>query len=185
MHEDDFNRMNSNEIANAFPHDFLVSEGEITDVYTQNYTDGYGEGPCFKVSCKLEHGQSGGPVINSDGYVCGINMGPALDSDDSSLASCLWPCLGGKFRIPSKMYKKHEISEFISLNDLINNNFIETDDSIRNRVEEMDSEGNLKIYPVEAAIHFYEDDSVSLPENIHKTTYNFESVYRNRRESEN
>lgn len=54
--------------------------------------------PCFETSARFDPGMSGGPVINSNGNLCGIiSRGFNIpECDDISWASSLWPAMGMK-----------------------------------------------------------------------------------------
>ncbi len=72
------------------------SVGEVTDVFAEGRDRAKKPFPCFEMNSEIRGGMSGGPVVNVDGNVCGINTaswtfaepGPHLSS-----ASLLGPAL--------------------------------------------------------------------------------------------
>ena len=148
---------------------FRVTKGEVTHVYTQKYADGFGSGACFRVSCPLKHGQSGGPVFNSDGYVCGVNMSSTLDSpQDSSLVSALWEALGGVVKLPDIMvanYAKYKIPQEVTLMSLIKNGCVISDGSEKHRIE-ISRNGQLAIMPPEAVVKLYQRTGMAIPDEL-------------------
>lgn len=73
---------------------FMVVEGKTKALFIEKFADGYADGPCFMTDSDTKHGQSGGPVFNSDGNICGVNLGgSSLFIEQTSLASSLYPAL--------------------------------------------------------------------------------------------
>lgn len=49
-----------------------ATEGRVTHIFTHEFAAGYSRGPTVVLDCEVERGQSGGPVFNEAGYVCGV-----------------------------------------------------------------------------------------------------------------
>jgi hypothetical protein len=83
--------------------------------------------PCFRTSARFDAGMSGGPVVNSEGDVCGVvcaGSGRSLDGTYLSYASLLWPAMGCTINIaPSKGAPV----ESRTLMELISSGFIRAD----------------------------------------------------------
>jgi hypothetical protein len=75
--------------------DLHVHEGRVTRVFGQRFAWGFIEGPCFAVDCEIPHGVSGGPVLNDEGFVCGIASAGASQffGSPASIVSILSPTL--------------------------------------------------------------------------------------------
>ena len=73
----------------------MAVEGEISNIFVEQFAAGFLTGPCFSVNCAVAHGQSGGPVINGDGYVCGVISAGAdtFFGYPTTLVSALYPSL--------------------------------------------------------------------------------------------
>lgn len=142
---------------------FRITKGTVTDIYTDKYANSYGSGPCFRISCALRHGQSGGPVINSDGYVCGINMSATLDSsDDSCLASLLSPALGGNLMLPESLAVRYKTPKNVRIIDLMINDYIKSDDSMRDFAFFERGDQNVFI-PMETMVVRHRKRGIDLP----------------------
>jgi hypothetical protein len=80
---------------NYYRHSFRVVEGTVTKIFTQGFARNFVRGACFAINAEIEQGQSGGPVFNEAGYVCGvISAGATLYfPQPASLISLLYPAL--------------------------------------------------------------------------------------------
>lgn len=168
MPYEDIEDFDGSRIMRQLDHDFRVSIGVVTDVYVEKYVTGYAEGPCFRIDCALEHGQSGGPVINSEGYVCGINMCATLDDDENScLAAAIAPALGGLSTIPESMSVRERLPRKVSLARMIKSGLIATDDSLRN-IAMLKSHGLETYMPLQTAVLTAKRDGNQVPEEARK-----------------
>lgn len=77
----------------AYNHRLLVAEGRVTNIFTERLTHGFVEGPCFTIDVGVPQGMSGGPILRSDGAVCGVvYSGASLFFDSAtSVGSLLYP----------------------------------------------------------------------------------------------
>lgn len=163
---DDFQKFRRLDIMNKLRPNFVVSSGEVTEVYTEKYASKFGEGPCFQIACQLQGGQSGGPVINSSGYVCGINSSTSFADENSCIAAAIWPSLARPFNLHRNIAKKHKTPITVSLLQLADKGFIDMDDSLKNRVEYRGANGIIEIMPLEAAMHLYENQSIEMSAKV-------------------
>jgi hypothetical protein len=74
-----------------YHHRLRVVEGTVTEVFLQGFASSYASGACFAIDAAVEHGMSGGPVINEEGFVCGITWSAGMIAEDASLISLLYP----------------------------------------------------------------------------------------------
>ena len=77
----------------AYSHRLFVAVGRVTNIFIERFTRGFGEGPCFTIDVDLPHGLSGGPILRSDGAVCGaVYCGASLLFDSpASVGALLYP----------------------------------------------------------------------------------------------
>jgi hypothetical protein len=147
---------------NAFSHRFHVTEGNVEALFVNHFCKVYADGPCFLLDCELEHGQSGGPIFNSEGNVCGINLGGAsiLLGKESSLASMIYPALAVKIKFSFDMADALHFTATQPLINLINNG-ITTDGSEKlARLTEVDCE--VRVDPL-----IHHEDANSTFKNFH------------------
>ena len=78
-----------------YSHRFLVCEGRVQAIFLKRFANGYVEGPCFSFDVEVPHGLSGGPVLDMNGTVRGVNSASATNFLDgpATLASFLQPLL--------------------------------------------------------------------------------------------
>lgn len=72
----------------GFSFDFMVYEGVIEDIYINNFVGSYLNAPCFSVDYGIPPGLSGGPTLNENGVICGVNSASLADQ---SLISLIYP----------------------------------------------------------------------------------------------
>lgn len=78
-----------------YRHRFVVTEGKVERIFTQQFDRGYLKGPCFSFDNAISHGQSGGPVISASGTIVGINSCDVSIrfNRPTSLSSMIYPLL--------------------------------------------------------------------------------------------
>lgn len=78
-----------------YQHKLVAVEGKVRYVFSQRFLPSYLTGPCFVVDSEVRSGMSGGPVLNSDGDVCGVVSATAsrFFSHPATLVSPLYPAL--------------------------------------------------------------------------------------------
>lgn len=117
----------------SYSHRFSVAEAKVKALFIHRFSRGYADGPCFLVDSELKHGQSGGPVFNSAGNICGINLGGAstLTNKPSGLASLIYPTLAIKIKLSIRVAKTLKFDALQPLINLCKNNSVLTDGSER------------------------------------------------------
>jgi hypothetical protein len=83
-------RRGSTDIVTRTKMDLHVVEGVVRRILTVRVAKGFGEGPCALVDCEVKHGQSGGPVLNEQGFVCGV---VSSSFGSQSTVALLYPAL--------------------------------------------------------------------------------------------
>ncbi len=116
-----------------FSHLFHVSEGKVKALFVRRFAQGYADGPCFLMDSNVRHGQSGGPVFNSYGNICGINLGGAsvITNEQNSLASLIYPALTIKLSFTLQLAKQFTFNAQSPLISLVSSGGIKTDGSER------------------------------------------------------
>jgi hypothetical protein len=116
-----------------FSHRFHVAEGRVNALFLQRFARGYAEMPCFLMDANMQHGQSGGPVFNASGNICGINLAGAekFTNGQNSLASLIYPALTIKLKFTLQLAKSFIFNVRNQLFNLISNGGIATDGSER------------------------------------------------------
>lgn len=108
-----------------------VVEGRVTRIFTKRFADGYIEGPCFEFGADVPHGTSGGPVINEDGFVCGVvaaGAGIYAETGAATIVSMLYPLILQDVQLES-VVGSAAIRTDRALADLIGMGVIQTDGS--------------------------------------------------------
>ena len=125
-------------------------EATVTAIFVERFARGFVDGPCFAIDAELEHGQSGGPVLNEHGYVCGVIAAGASHFFDRPMAlvSLLYPTLLCEIDMTAKMWGIMTINNRQSLLSLIGTKSIETDDSEQDVVLTPDQGGGFRTGPL-------------------------------------
>lgn len=79
-------------------------EGRVTEIFVRNFANGFVEGPCFAIDEEPDHGQSGGPVFDDRGFVCGVVAAGASQffPRPAGLVSLLYPTLGTEVQMTAR-----------------------------------------------------------------------------------
>lgn len=86
----------------AYKHELEVSQGEILDVFTDDFIPSFGRGPCFTFTGELRSGKSGGAIIHQrSNRIIGINSASATAFYDRpmSIGAFLHPIISAPFRL--------------------------------------------------------------------------------------
>lgn len=116
-----------------YGHKLRVVEAKVKRIFCQKFANGFVGGPCFSISREIFHGQSGGPTINPEGFVKGINSAGASTffQEPVSLISLLYPLLLHPIRFGAQSGPVR-INAKQTFLDQISNGFIRTDGSEEN-----------------------------------------------------
>ncbi|HVF58968.1 MAG TPA: trypsin-like peptidase domain-containing protein [Thermoanaerobaculia bacterium] len=77
----------------AYGHRLIVAVGRVKNIFIERLARGFVEGPCFTIDVDVPHGLSGGPILRSDGAVCGAvysGAGTFFDSP-TTVGALLYP----------------------------------------------------------------------------------------------
>lgn len=115
----------------ALTHRFHVVEAKIKALFVQRFASGYAEGPCFLIDNEIKHGQSGGPVFDANGNICGINLGGAsiFLNKPSSLISMIYPAIAANIKLTARLSQNFTINSNQPLINLISTGGLITDGS--------------------------------------------------------
>jgi V8-like Glu-specific endopeptidase len=159
-----------------YSHRFHVVEGKVRALFLHRFAQGYADGPCFLMDANVRHGQSGGPVFNSSGNICGVNLGSAsiLTAENNSLASLIYPALTIKLKFTMQLAKEFTFHIHSPLLNLISSGGIKTDGSERLAniaVEENDFRIDPLVHRDDAKhtftdLHGYKNSQPAVPEHI-------------------
>ncbi len=124
--------LESGEWSERYEQRLNIVEGQVREIFTQRFAKGFAEGPCFSFDSDVGPGFSGGPVVNAEGYVCGVLWAGATSffPRPSALASLLFPTL--LTNIPTRLQwgeGKVQMDLNRPLYDVIANGGVETDGS--------------------------------------------------------
>ncbi len=78
-----------------YQHKLMVVEGRVGTLFLHRHR--FVGGPCFLTGQETYPGQSGGPVFNDEGNVCGIHSGCTLD--EGGIASMIYPTLTAPLKV--------------------------------------------------------------------------------------
>lgn len=129
--------------AKDYKHDLVVVEGTIQEVFLQRHR--VVAGPCFSTSSKTYFGQSGGPVVNQAGDICGIHSASTVD--DRGVASLLYPIVATNLRISVSLGGTSSIGFEQPIGVLMSTGAIRTDGTER-LVRIVREEAGLRIDPI-------------------------------------
>ena len=78
-----------------------ATEGRVTEMFTHGLSKGFARGACVVLDCEVSPGQSGGPVVNEAGYVCGIVSATATNffQRHTSVVGLLYPAYTSSLRM--------------------------------------------------------------------------------------
>ncbi len=167
-----------------YSHKLTVVEGTVQRIFTQKFASGFVEGACFAFDEEISPGQSGGPVMTTDGVVVGVNSATATAFFDqpTSVASLLYPMLFHQLRFGLTMGPVR-MNASRPLIDLIAEGRIPTDGSEeRIAVCRDDATGALSVSPRSpvATTQFVHDDFASFKAG-RGATQQKKAIYRLRR----
>lgn len=103
-----------------YSHRLFVVEGWIKDIFTQRFSRGFVAGPCFTFDSEIRHGMSGGPIIDEEGTIIGVNSAGAslITNTPASIGSLLFPTIMTKLSFglsmgPVRINAKHPVISLI------------------------------------------------------------------------
>ncbi len=128
-----------------YSHRLLMNEGSVTAIH--NVKAVVVGGPCFSTDFDIEHGQSGGPVFDEAGNVCGVNSAGlgGLTGHPGSLFSMIYPALLGEVNLVAELGHLKMQSKR-SLLDLITCDLIATDGSEHKAIIDPTSDSQGRFY---------------------------------------
>ncbi len=146
-----------------YSHRFRMCEGKIDAIFTQKFAAGFNDGPCFIADCEIEHGQSGGPVFNEQGFVCGVNSAGLTEllETPGCLISMLFPTLPISIKSTVKLCDEVTINAINPLITLIQRGAVKTDGSEKFVIIKPDN-GDFYVDPIA-----HKDNVGYIFENVH------------------
>lgn len=116
----------------TYEHTLQVVEARVTDIFVRRFSAGYVGGPCFAIDAEVPHGMSGGPVVNDEGFVCGVVAAgaTAFFGQATTLISMLYPLALGHVRFGAKTGPL-TLTSTQTLLDLVTLSLVRTDGSER------------------------------------------------------
>lgn len=115
-----------------YGHRLTVVEGFVDRLFTQRFASGFIDGPWFTLDAEIFHGQSGGPIMDEEGFVRGINSAGATQffgGSPTTIASLLYPLLLTKVSSGISLAQNFRINAEQPLLLWIGNGRIQTDGS--------------------------------------------------------
>lgn len=128
---------------NEYSHELVVVEGRVEELFLHRHR--FNHGPCFLTGSRTHQGQSGGPVFNEAGHVCGIHSGCTIEG--SGLASMIYPAVATRLPVTLQFGPSLRFQFRQSLLELMAKGVIRTDGS-ENMVRLVTDERGTRIDPV-------------------------------------
>jgi hypothetical protein len=151
-----------------YRHRLVVTEARVKHLFTQRFDRGYCRGPCFSFDNRIDHGQSGGPIISEAGRIVGLNSCDVSVRypEPTSLGSMLYPLLLTNVRFGAKIGGgafTMNLNASRPLFDLVMDGVIASDGSVEHvGIRQSEEEGTYGIgprVPIEDHDSVYEDFS--------------------------
>lgn len=106
--------------------DLHVVEGRVSNILTKGVATSFPTGPCLIVDGLVKHGQSGGPVFNEEGFVCGMVCAGAslFMPGEASIVSLLYPALLHPIKVgfqhgPIRLNSRTSLIDQIAANNVV------------------------------------------------------------------
>jgi hypothetical protein len=171
-------------IRRDYSHKFMVVESHVERIFTQRFAAGFVGGSCFTFEGEAAHGQSGGPVMYTDGVVCGVNSAVTQAfGSPRTIASMLYPMLFQNLRFGVSIAPTFRLNASHPFVELIFQGTIPTDGSEERVAARFDKERNqFSVSPRIATsdVEFVHDDFPSFQAG-RIATKQTEPVYRLRK----
>lgn len=138
-----------------YEHKLVVVAGQVGTLFLHRHR--FVGGPCFLTGRKTYSGQSGGPVFNDAGNVCGIHSGCTLS--EGGIASMIYPTLTARLRVTFNFGPSFKMNFDQPIGYLMLNGAIRTDGTEKLVRITQDSHGIRidPIFPKDAKLDIYDD----------------------------
>ena len=138
-----------------YEHKLVVVEGQVGTLFLHRHR--FVGGPCFLTGRKTYSGQSGGPVFNEAGNVCGIHSGCTLS--EGGIASMIYPALTAPLKVTRDFGPSLRMIFDQPIGHLMLSGAIRTDGTERLVRVTQDSRGIRidPIFPKDAQLDIYDD----------------------------
>lgn len=134
----------------TYSHDTAFSRGEVTNVYNQGYASGRLPFPVFETNARFDGGMSGGPIMNTQGDVCGVVCYSSIPDHDRqdylTYGASIWPACGLKIEATRDV---NVGPQSISMMELIAMGNVRCDHTIEQVRVELQATGNVAVSYVE------------------------------------